>query len=342
MRQLKSATSSAPEERLHDVPAPPPAPENPFRPEGSSAEQLIDAAGIVTDPKLVWSNRALNGVSIGIPLAGSIFALALLPSASPTIATASVFSVFFFINALGISIGLHRYFTHRAFRSKPWFAFCLAVAGSWAFQGPIGRWVADHRRHHRFSDSRFDPHSPYWTDASKIEGRSAGWLHAHLLWMFTGRPSCEKRYAKDVHANPMEAWCNDNYWLLAASGLVLPAAVGHFLGGGREALLCFLWGGCLRVSLLHNITWSVNSFGHMIGTKVDGSRDEARDNRLLALLLIGEGLHSYHHRRPLSAINEPAPLDASGMVLKALANIGVIDLGVAQVDDPKTAPVDAH
>jgi stearoyl-CoA desaturase (delta-9 desaturase) len=128
----------------------------------------------------------------------------------------------------------------------------------------------------------------------------------------------------------MEAWCSDNYWLLAASGLVIPATVGFAFGGKDEALMCFLWAGCMRVALLHQITWSVNSFGHMIGSKVIGSRDEARDNRLLAILLIGEGLHSFHHKNPLAAVNEPAGIDASGQVLKLLAKLGAVDFGGAR------------
>lgn len=306
---------------------PPAELDNPFLDDGRSHEDRLRDAGVVTLASRVWANRALNAVSIGAPLAGAVFALATLQSSPPSVITAAVFVVFFLINAFGISIGLHRYFTHRSFRPAPWFAVCLAVAGSWAFQGPIGRWVADHRRHHRFSDSQFDPHSPYWTDESQTGGKAAGWLHAHFLWMLTGKPSCEKRYAKDIHANSIEAWFSNAYWLVAASGLIAPAAVGYLFGGAREALSCFLWAGCVRVSLLHQITWSVNSFGHMIGDKVDGSRDESRDNRLLAILLIGEGLHSYHHRYPLSAINEPIGFDASGATLKFLSKLGVVDLG---------------
>lgn len=328
MQRQKSALRRA------EVQPPPattaPIAENPFIPASKSEAERLAAAGVIVEPAAVWSNRLLNVVSIGVPAIGSLCAFALLPTVAPTLTTLAVFLVFFFVNALGISIGLHRYFTHRAYRPKPWFAVVLAVAGSWAFQGPIARWVADHRRHHRFSDQQFDPHSPYWTDRAETGGRAAGWAHAHLLWMVTGRPSCEARYAKDVRANRLEAWSSDNYWLLAASGLALPAAIGFLIGGAPEAIMCFLWAGCLRVSLLHQITWSVNSFGHMFGTKVDGSRDQSRDNKLLAVMLIGEGLHSYHHKFPLAAINEPAALDASGWTLKMLAKAGVVDLGVKE------------
>lgn len=97
------------------------------------------------------------------------------------------------------------------------------------------------------------------------------------------------------------------------------------MGGATEAMQCFLWAGCFRVFLLHHITWSVNSFGHMFGAKVPDSRDEARNILALAILMIGEGLHSYHHRYPLQAINEPAWLDTSGQILKLLARFRVVD-----------------
>lgn len=328
MPQQKSASRQTHDEPLRDAPPLREAIiENPFETSGAdSSEESLRAAGIVTEIRAIWTNRALNFISIVAPLAGTIFAFSSLDVFFPSIATAAVFLAFFFLNALGLSLGMHRYFTHRAFRPKPWLAAALAIAASWAFQGPIGRWVADHRRHHRFSDSQFDPHSPYWTDKAPTGGRLSGWLHAHILWMLTGKPSCERRYASDVHSSKLENWCSANYWLLAASGLAAPAAVGFLIGGDREAVLCFLWAGCFRVSLLHQLTWSINSFGHMFGTKVEGSKDESRDNRILAVLLVGEGLHSYHHRYPLSAVNQPAQLDASGAVLKFLAKVDAVGL----------------
>ncbi|MEQ1929354.1 MAG: acyl-CoA desaturase [Parvularculaceae bacterium] len=304
--------------------------ENPYRGFTPAHEDRLAAAGIVTQSQLVRRNRRLNAISIGVPAIGSLAALALLPVAPPTLSTLAIFAVLFFIQSFGLSIGLHRYFTHRSFRPARWFAICLAVAGTWAFQGPIARWVADHRRHHRFSDAQFDPHSPYWTDEGPIRGSVRGWAHAHLSWMLTGRPSCETRYAKDVHADPVESWVSRNYWLVASSGLVLPALVGFAVGGPGEALTAFLWAGCLRVAILHQITWSVNSFGHMFGTKVEGSRDQSRNNLVLTILMIGEGLHSHHHRFPQSAVNQPAILDASGWALRLLARLGVVDLGGAR------------
>ncbi len=299
------------------------APANPFISQENTRESLFRSAGIELDENLTRRNRRLNAISIGAPLTGSIAALLLVPVIAPTIGTAAIFAVFFLINALGAGVGLHRYFTHGSFKAHPSVAFCLAVAGSWAMQGPIARWVADHRRHHRFADMKFDPHSPYWNDEGEITSRFKGWVHAHILWMFAGRPSSEERYAKDILSRPLTAWCTRYYWLLAMSGLLAPAGVGFVLGGPAESLLCFLWAGCIRVTALHHITWSINSFGHIFGTKVVGSKDQSRNNVLLAFLLLGEGLHSFHHRYPAAAINQPVALDMGGMMILALERLGL-------------------
>ncbi len=327
MRSLKSKDAEAIEPaQASPAPfdAPDERPQNPFRKRASSPEDLLVSAGIEPDIRLSRANRRLNALSIGIPLIGAISAIALTPFLAPTAATWGVFAIFFLINSLGAGVGLHRYFTHRAFEAHPAIVAMLGVLGTWAMQGPIARWVADHRRHHRFSDSQFDPHSPYWDDDAPIENRYRGWAHAHFLWMLTGKRSSETRYARDILSSPIAGFLNRFYWPVALSGLAAPAAAGFWVGGGEEALLCFLWAGCARVALLHQLTWSVNSFGHMFGSKQPGSKDQSRDSAVLALLMLGEGLHSYHHARPTAAINRPLKLDFGGLVILTLQRLGLV------------------
>lgn len=287
--------------------------------------------GIITEARPVLENRLLNAVSIFVPLAGSAAAIALWPSLAPTSATGWVFAAFFTAEAIGIGIGLHRYFTHHAFDTGPVVKAVLAVFGSWAMQGPIDRWVADHRRHHRFTDKPSDPHSPYWVDGWPVVTRAGGLWHAHFGWMLTGFVSDKRLYARDILADPIARWCSRHYWWLCAASLLLPALVGQAAGGGSEALRCLLWAGCVRVSLLHQTTWAINSFGHMFGKKVPGAVGEGRDNVLFAILLFGEGLHAYHHRHPSAAVNLPAQLDLNGQILRLMARLGL-------VWDLKTAP----
>jgi stearoyl-CoA desaturase (delta-9 desaturase) len=282
------------------------------------------SVGIIIDRGLVVRNRVLNAISIGIPLAGTVFGFAAWSSLAPSVTSFSVFLAFFAAEAVGVGIGLHRYFTHRAFRTGPVVRAVLGVLGSWAMQGPIDRWVADHRRHHRFTDEPADPHSPYWMHERRASSRLAGLAHAHLIWMLTGFVSDPRRYAADILRDPIARWCSRHYWWLCASSLLTPAAVGYALGGAPEGLRCLVWAGCFRVTLLHHVTWSVNSFGHMFGTKVSGSSDESRDNVLFALLLFGEGLHSYHHRHPSAAVNRPTYLDLNGAILSLLERMALV------------------
>jgi stearoyl-CoA desaturase (delta-9 desaturase) len=283
-----------------------------------------ESFGVITAPGPVRQNRLLNAASIAVPLVGTLVGVLGWSSFSPTAATLWIFLAFFVAETIGLGLGLHRLFTHRAFEIGAVGRAVLGVLGSWGMQGPIDRWVADHRRHHRFTDQPGDPHSPYWVDARKPRSGLGGLWHAHLAWMLTGVVSDKERYAADIRRDPVTRWCSDHYWELAASSLVLPALVGLAAGGPAEAARAFLWAGCFRVWTLQQLTWSVNSLGHTLGTKVAGSSNEARDNVTLALLLFGEGLHSFHHRYPSAAINQPSRLDLNGYLLTLLERAGVV------------------
>lgn len=293
-------------------------------PPAANKDDAFRRAGIDLDARAARRNRILNAFSITIPIVGAAAAVAFIPTYPPTLTTVAVFVVFFLINGLGITLGLHRYFTHQAFETRPAFAAVLAVAGSWAFQGSIKRWVADHRRHHRFTDRQFDPHSPHCDENGAKLPRWRGMLHAHLLWMVAGLRSCEKRYASDITNNAVANWCSNHYWLVAATGILLPWFGGYIIGGPREAIACALWAGFVRVALLHQITWCVNSLGHTVGEREDGATDEARNNPLLAILILGEGLHGFHHRYPNAAIKRPLRFDLTGALIILLEKTGIV------------------
>lgn len=298
--------------------------ENPYRREQVTPEVRFRSAGIEIEAAAHAANRRLNAISIIVPATGTLAAFASLPFVQPSATTLAVFALFFALTGFGITLGLHRYFTHRTYSTSPAVAAFLAVFGTWSFQGPISRWVADHRRHHRFSDQEFDPHSPYWDGERPIGSMLEGFLHSHLLWMFTGLRSSERRYAADIEKSPVAGFVSRWYWPIAASGVMLPAAVGYAFGGPGEMVACTLWAGFARIALLHQLTWSVNSFGHMVGARQAGATDEARDNPILALLILGEGLHGFHHRYPSAAIKSPARFDATGGLILLLEKLGVV------------------
>ena len=163
---------------------------------------------ITTSGHAVARNRWLNAVSIGIPIAGTLAAFGFTAQLGITGITIAVFLSFFLLNAFGITLGLHRYFTHHAFTTGPTVARVLAVLGSAACQGPIDRWVADHRRHHRFADQPWDTHSPYWHGAQKIESRWRGIWHAHFGWMIEAHVSDPKRYAPEISHLSVAGWAS--------------------------------------------------------------------------------------------------------------------------------------
>lgn len=291
---------------------------------GSAMGMELSSAGILTGRKEIIANYVLNALSIFVPFFGFLAGMFFFPAFAPTTITISIFLVFFLLNIIGVIMGLHRYFTHRSFETSSLFRLLLGIWGSWAMQGPIDRWVADHRRHHRYSDQPLDVHSPYWKNQEKISSGFMRFAHAHFLWMFVGLPTDIRQYAKDTISDPISRGCSQWYWFLCATSLLLPALVGYGISGSDEALRSFFWAGCFRVFLLHQFTWSVNSFGHMFGGKAEKSRDEARDNMVLTFLVFGEGLHSYHHVHQSTAVNQPVYLDLAGQFINLLEKLHVV------------------
>lgn len=305
-----------------------------------------DSHGISRDVLRNRNNRLSNLISIAIPLAGTILAVCYLPYAAPSQLTISLFLIFTFLSAIGVGVGLHRYFTHRAFKTSRLGKLLLGIFGAWCFQGPLSRWVADHRRHHRFTDRPYDTHSPYWIEDVPVSSKFKGWFHSHFLWMLTGCVSHERRYSPDNLADPISSWCTKYYWPLAVSSLLLPGLLAFIVSPTNwrtEAVLAFFWAGCVRVTLLHQLTWSVNSIGHMFGSKVAGSSDESRNVLSLTVLLLGEGLHSYHHKWPSTAINRPIFLDLMGVIILFMAWLGLVwdvrDPNKSQISELPSTPL---
>ena len=170
--------------------------------------------------------------------------------------------VFYIISGLGISISCHRYFTRGSF--TPALRVALAIAGSMALQGSIIQWVADHRRHHAFSDVDGDPHSP-WRYGESVRGLAKGLLFAHMGWLFRRERSNRARFAPDLLADRDIQLVDRLFWLSVTLSLLLPAALGGLLTWSWQgALTAFFWAGLVRVSCC--IYWSVNSVCHVFGS----------------------------------------------------------------------------
>jgi stearoyl-CoA desaturase (delta-9 desaturase) len=230
---------------------------------------------------------------------------------------------------LGITIGFHRYLTHRSFETTRWLRAVLAALGSAAVEGPVISWVADHRKHHRFSDEHGDPHSPHVDHGSGWGGTIKGLYHAHVGWLFihTQRGSKE-RYAPDLLRDPVISFIDRTfiYWAVG-SVFLLPFALGVAFGNSLVAgLTGILWGGAVRMFVLHHVTYSINSLCHVFGRRPFETGDESRNLAWLAVPAFGEAWHNNHHAFPTSAVHglRRWQVDVSAAVIWMLEKLGLV------------------
>jgi stearoyl-CoA desaturase (Delta-9 desaturase) len=241
-----------------------------------------------------------------------------------------VFGLLYALTGFGVTVGFHRYLTHRSFATTPWLRAVLAVLGSAAVEGPAISWVADHRKHHAFSDAEGDPHSPHVGQGSGLRGALRGLAHAHVGWIFihTHRGS-RMRYAPDLIRDPIVNFVDRTFVLWVAVGLIVPFGLGAALGGSLAAgLTGLLWGGFVRIFFLHHITYSINSLCHFFGRRRFDTGDESRNLTWLAPISFGEAWHNNHHAFPTSAAHGlrrwERALDPSAALIGALERLGLV------------------
>ena len=210
----------------------------------------------------------------------------------------------------------------------------LAILGSAAIEGPVVSWVADHRKHHAFSDRPGDPHSPHVDHGGGWRGALKGLLHAHLGWLFLHtQRGARHRYAPDLLSDPAIRFVDRTFLLWAVGGL------GAAIGGSLEAgLTGLLWGGAVRMLVLHHVTYSINSLCHFFGRQRFRTGDESRNLMWLSLPSFGESWHNNHHAFPTSAVHglRRWELDVSAAVIRALEALGLA-WNVVRVSTPRQA-----
>jgi len=238
-----------------------------------------------------------------------------------------VFAIMYVATGLGVTVGFHRLFTHRAFKAGKGVRTTLAILGSAAIEGPVISWVSDHRKHHAFSDQPGDPHSPHVDHGQGLRGALRGLLHAHIGWLFIhtqrGR---HDRYAPDLLADPTLRWVDRWFFAWAVGGLGMAFVLGWLIGGSlHTALTGLLWGGAVRMLVLHHVTYSINSLCHYFGRRAYETRDESRNLMWLAPLSFGESWHNNHHAFPTSAVHglRRWQVDSSAAVIWLLERTGL-------------------
>lgn len=232
-------------------------------------------------------------------------------------------AVLYAVGVHGITVGYHRLFTHKAFNARPWMRSALALAGSLAIEGRVVDWVADHRKHHQFSDKEGDPHSP-WEFGPGVKGLIRGLIHAHVGWIFTYSGTDTAKYAPDLLADKPIDRISRLWPVVAVVSMIVPTAIGFWADGLAGAAMAFFWVTVVRVALVHHMTWSINSVCHVWGKKPFKSRDEARNVAWLSLISGGESWHNYHHADPSSARHGVLPhqVDTSAMIIRLFERLG--------------------
>jgi stearoyl-CoA desaturase (delta-9 desaturase) len=247
------------------------------------------------------SEQLLTGAIVFLPLVATLLVVVGLWGRGVGLREVVLAVVLYAVVGHGVTIGFHRLLTHRSFKAKRPLKVLLAVAGSMAFEGPVIGWVADHRRHHAYTDRPGDPHSPH-AYGGGFRAHVRGLWHAHTGWLFDHDPTPPQRYARDLLADRDLVAINRLFPLWCVVSLGVPFALGWMLGGGiGAAASALLWAGAVRVCLLHHITWSINSLCHMFGRRPHDTPDRSTNIAALAIVSMGESWHNNHHASPASA-----------------------------------------
>ena len=261
-----------------------------------------------------------------VPFAGTVAALWLAVHQGVSRLDLTLFGAMYFATSVGVTVGYHRLFAHRAFRAGRRTQFVLAALGATAAQGPILFWAAVHRRHHAYSDGPGDPHSPN-LHGNDWRGRVRGFVHSHVGWMLSDEVTSWPEYARDLMRDEFVVAQHERYTLWLIAGLVLPVLVGAAVTRSpMGALTAGLWGGLVRIFLASHASWCVGSVSHLYGSRPFATRDRSANNWLVAFFTFGEGLQNNHHAFPSSASHavhwwEP---DLSGLVIRAMKAAGLV------------------
>jgi stearoyl-CoA desaturase (Delta-9 desaturase) len=291
------------------------------------AEALVARSPHVQPVAHELRDRIITGLVTGLPIVALGVAVLQTWNGLLRPSDAVVFAILYLLTGLGVTVGFHRLLTHRSFKAGRVVRGVLAILGSAAIEGPAISWVADHRKHHQFSDRHGDPHSPHVDHGVGWTGALRGLLHAHVGWLFRhDQRGSKARYAPDLLDDPVVRFVDRTFVLWALVGLAVPFGLGVAIGGSVVAgLTGLLWGGAVRMFVLHHATYSINSICHVFGRRQFRTSDESRNVFWLAPLTFGESWHNNHHAFPTSAAHGLGrwQVDPSALVIRAMERCGL-------------------
>jgi len=201
-------------------------------------------------------------------------------------AEVALFVVMYVATGMSITGGYHRYFSHVCYKANTFMKAFYLLFGACAMQNSAMHWSADHRLHHRFTDTDSDPYNA---------GRGFWW--SHMAWIFYESPrNRDFSLVKDLQDDPWVRWQHKHHVKVAILlGFVMPFLLGLWIGRPFGMLL---WGGLIRVVVVHHATFLINSLAHMWGNQPYSRSDSSRNSWWLAFLTYGEGYHNFHHKFP--------------------------------------------
>lgn len=271
-----------------------------------------------------WPERIALGLFIALPLVAIAVAVPVAWGGWLSWLDVAIALPMYFLTLHGITVGYHRLFTHKSFKPNRAVKITFAVLGSMAIEGPVVRWVADHRKHHKFSDRDGDPHSP-WKYGESLGGLLKGLWHAHVGWLFDAEQTPQRQYAPDLMKDRDLVWISRNFWVFTVISLAIPPVLGGLITWSWQgAATAFFWGTVVRVGVLHHLTWSINSICHAVGDRPFVSRDKSANVWWLAIPSGGESWHNLHHADPTCARHGVlrGQLDSSARTIWVLEKLG--------------------
>jgi stearoyl-CoA desaturase (delta-9 desaturase) len=296
------------------------------------------------------AHKLSNLIGAIVPFLAFIVAIVLLWNEYVGWSDLAVLAIMYVVTGLGVTVGYHRLLTHRSFQTHKAVEYMFATLGSMAVQGPVIAWVADHRKHHAHTDEEGDPHSPHVGHGEGLWGALHGLWYAHMGWLFDSHGRAEgAQYARDLVEDRGMRFLSRGFLGIVLVGLLLPAGLGYlFTGALKGALTGLVWGGFVRIFMLHHVTWSINSVCHFFGRRRFDIEDRSTNVFWLALPSFGESWHHNHHAFPRSAVHGMKwwEVDPSAVVIRAMKRAklawNVVEISPerqAQKTAPKRTPV---
>ncbi|WP_417615778.1 acyl-CoA desaturase [Parasphingorhabdus sp.] len=240
----------------------------------------------------------------------------------------SAFIAGYIILMLGIVLGFHRYYSHKAFDTSVPMQYILGAMAQMSIQSSVLRWAADHRRHHAHSDEIGDVHSPWLDGRGRPTSKLKGMFHSHFGWFMDDCVTDMSIYGKGLADNDVVLWLHKTRWFwLVFSLIIFPGVWGLVFGGWDHVIGTILIGGYFRTFVVLQITLGISSYAHVVGsqrhTKGVGT---ARNSFIFSLLTFGEGWHNNHHKHPRASFQGMAwwEIDIAGYVLLLLEKMGLV------------------